>query len=584
MYAPNSSEYVEACLPIAIVTTTGVDSKFASIDQVFNGFGYIGPTAFALPNVKVLIPDDINPDGSLKNIEITLDKVVTRTITWNNSGGQDLFIGRYTRTSGIEFISTGSLNQVYQQENEPSLVRYTMWYKPSENKVYRCDQNSDGSLYWRNVFPCHIGQWFTSSESPYPITKLTIKQVNDGIVKNKYYQLAKTKRRYYKYNSWKQPTFTSDTTWGKVWADSYYSGDGYYQYPWRALDGKTSGGNDADYAAGSSAKTVNWFWDFKEPLKITNVKIWNRNSASSYGGATTYTIYGKIETGAYEQIGTLSLAATAWVSGAVSITSKKHYYGLKIYCSGAKTYVGIGEILLTAYTISEGTSSSYDYYADGLVSYPLVAKTGKHFVSLLDTSTAGTYSVKVPTDTVARITLVGGGGAAAMRGVYDDRGYGWGGGSGGAFSGTFNLTAGTYSVTVGSANNNTTSQTSNSQTSNPTDTSTHDSYVTGVVRVGGGGSGHYNTSYVGAAGASATFTIQPLTTTLNKTGNAGASGSGGKGSAAAATINGGASVFSWYGKGQGCKTSEYSSKRSWINGSNGYVKFEIYSETEKQGY
>jgi hypothetical protein len=55
------------------------------------------------------------------------------------------------------------------------MVRYIYWYKPSENKVYRCDKDSEGNLYWRNVFPCHIGQWFTSSESPYPITELTTK-------------------------------------------------------------------------------------------------------------------------------------------------------------------------------------------------------------------------------------------------------------------------------------------------------------------------------------------------------------------------------------------------------------------------
>lgn len=172
-----------------------------------------------------------------------------------------------------------------------------------------------------------------------------------------------------------------------------------------------------------------------------------------------------------------------------------------------------------------------------------------------------------------RFVLVGGGGAAAMRGVYDDRGYGWSGGSGGAFVGNITIPDGTYSVVVGSANNNTTSQTSDTQTSNPSDTSTHDSYVSGVVRVGGGGSG--TTNGVGAAGKAPTFTIKPTSTTLNRAGNTGASGSGGKGSAAPATINGGASVYNGYGQGQGCKTSEYARNRSWINGTGGYAEISI---------
>ena len=192
--------------------------------------------------------------------------------------------------------------------------------------------------------------------------------------------------------------------------------------------------------------------------------------------------------------------------------------------------------------------------------------------TIFESSTGGTYSVNIPTQGRYEITCVGGGGAAAMRGVYDDKGYGWGGGSGGAFKGIFELNAGSYTVVVGSANNNTTAQSGNTQTLNPTDTTTHDSYVQGVVTCGGGGSGHYNTSYVGEAGAAPVFSIMPESTTINSAGNAGFYNSGGKGSAAAAVCAGGASVYLDYGRGQGCRTSEYASKRSWINGTNGYVR------------
>jgi hypothetical protein len=64
-------------LPIAIATRT--NGSWTSIDQVFNGFGYIGSTVFALPNVKGLIPDGRNDDGSLKNIEFTVQDVITET-------------------------------------------------------------------------------------------------------------------------------------------------------------------------------------------------------------------------------------------------------------------------------------------------------------------------------------------------------------------------------------------------------------------------------------------------------------------------------------------------------------------------
>ena len=210
-------------------------------------------------------------------------------------------------------------------------------------------------------------------------------------------------------------------------------------------------------------------------------------------------------------------------------------------------------------------------YGSVIVGGSLTVKNLKTSLLAIMQSTSDT-SFTIPSEDEFRIALVGGGGAAAMRGVYDDKGYGWGGGSGGAFVGNITIPAGTYNVVVGTANNNAIPQTSNTQTSNPADTTTHDSYIEGIVRVGGGGSGHYNANYVGAAGAAPEFTIQPNSYEVNRGGNAGLYNAGGKGSSPAAVCAGGASVYEGYGQGQGCKTSEYRTARSWINGTGGYAE------------
>ncbi len=80
-------------LPLCIITIT--NNIITSIDQVFNGFGYIGSTVFALPGVKGLIPDGRNEDGTLNNIRIELENVslsaplngVTRFISIHSDGG-----------------------------------------------------------------------------------------------------------------------------------------------------------------------------------------------------------------------------------------------------------------------------------------------------------------------------------------------------------------------------------------------------------------------------------------------------------------------------------------------------------------
>ena len=66
-------------LPIAIITrTNGIPT---SIDQVFNGYGYIGNTLFELPGVKGLIVDGTNDDGTLKTVirttvNVSIDNVI----------------------------------------------------------------------------------------------------------------------------------------------------------------------------------------------------------------------------------------------------------------------------------------------------------------------------------------------------------------------------------------------------------------------------------------------------------------------------------------------------------------------------
>jgi hypothetical protein len=108
--------------PVAIVSTdsSGVAS---SIDQVFNGFGYIGSTVFALPGVEILGTDGRNTDGTLKNKKIVFSSILTTTFTDGISGGEffyDLRANRfYNRVVNIvKSLSDITTNGNYYVENE----------------------------------------------------------------------------------------------------------------------------------------------------------------------------------------------------------------------------------------------------------------------------------------------------------------------------------------------------------------------------------------------------------------------------------------------------------------------------------
>lgn len=107
-----------------------------SIDQVFNGFGYIGSTLFALPGVKVQIPDGKNENGTYKNVEYATESVRTMDVSAWGIGfyGKlifgDLFMIQpdvrfHTKTDGV--LWTFKDNQWYVDVNGTVTKRYIMF-------------------------------------------------------------------------------------------------------------------------------------------------------------------------------------------------------------------------------------------------------------------------------------------------------------------------------------------------------------------------------------------------------------------------------------------------------------------------
>lgn len=156
--------------------------------------------------------------------------------------------------------------------------------------------------------------------------------------------------------SFTQPIFYSNTTWGTVSASSFYE----TQPPWKALNGVV-GIRTNDWALANSGKTGYWQWLFAKKLKINAIQIYNRGGADTYGGATTYTIYGINDNNSETQIGTVSVDAIDYDSRTISILNDSYFKGIKVNVSGSLAYAGIGQVNLTAVQKS-------DYYSDILVS------------------------------------------------------------------------------------------------------------------------------------------------------------------------------------------------------------------------
>jgi len=78
-------------LPIATIIKPSADiNGVTNINQIYNGFSHYGRTVFGLPGVKGLVPNGKNPDGTLRNIEVELDKVTLKYISTGYIGTLDM--------------------------------------------------------------------------------------------------------------------------------------------------------------------------------------------------------------------------------------------------------------------------------------------------------------------------------------------------------------------------------------------------------------------------------------------------------------------------------------------------------------
>lgn len=111
LYSDGSVVYSGYSLPIAQVTADG-SHIVGKIDQVFNGFGYIGSTVFALPGVKGLVPNGRNADGTLNSPEYTVASVITATYT-STENGVEIAVGNDGSFTKGTFFKLGSDGYLY---------------------------------------------------------------------------------------------------------------------------------------------------------------------------------------------------------------------------------------------------------------------------------------------------------------------------------------------------------------------------------------------------------------------------------------------------------------------------------------
>lgn len=92
-------------LPLAIITVSS--GGISSIDQVFNGFGYIGSEYFATPNITGIVPNGVDENGNQLYLECSTNKLLMA----EKKSNYPYLIGDGVHYTSIYFAHKGNIYQ-----------------------------------------------------------------------------------------------------------------------------------------------------------------------------------------------------------------------------------------------------------------------------------------------------------------------------------------------------------------------------------------------------------------------------------------------------------------------------------------
>ena len=183
-------------LPVGLTTGSSA-TVISSIDQIFNGFGFIGSTVFADKGIKGVIPNGRNEDGSLNNIEYITSKVELTTRMLTNRTNY-YFVG----------LTFGNIidKQYYTSNTARIAPSETFIFNTIDNYIYDTDGN--------------IIKMLCVGNSNTDTTRITNFEQKTSFRIVDYNEIAGIK-------AYIKDTYINGTSWYRIWSDGWIEQGGY---------------------------------------------------------------------------------------------------------------------------------------------------------------------------------------------------------------------------------------------------------------------------------------------------------------------------------------------------------------------
>ena len=171
-YTTNGGISDRSTFPIGMLYRDEDDNL--TIAQIYNGFGYIGSTVYAVPGIKYLMPDGLQTGGQLKTIENTTSVLSVVSNPDTADATQVLFLDSSGLIQRANVWISSTTKPVFTEN-------YTqLWFNPDTNLVYRYRDSSTQSY----INACLVGR-FTHNDS----TKITDFSTRNAFIAADYNEL-----------------------------------------------------------------------------------------------------------------------------------------------------------------------------------------------------------------------------------------------------------------------------------------------------------------------------------------------------------------------------------------------------------
>ena len=209
----NADGIVQHTVSFPIANVHRTSGSWDKIEQVFNGFGYIGSHIWMDKGVKLLVANGYNEDGTIKNEEIVTPNVIVASGSVPSTRSDCIpFLRKYPTSNQLQIYPIAKASFLGELDYVPTVGASFQWYfNTSEMKWY---MHEAGATKWVS--------------SPYYNISPTISVVNNVITSFEpykpfravdYNEFAKSITALSK--AYITETYISGTSWYRVWSDGW---------------------------------------------------------------------------------------------------------------------------------------------------------------------------------------------------------------------------------------------------------------------------------------------------------------------------------------------------------------------------